>query len=84
LSEEGFLDLSSVKFPLLLSELARRLMREVSRQEKFRDSPANEIIQQSQDFKSLRMIVRTIREGKDYGDEWYQRKTSSVGPRKRK
>ena len=68
LSEEGVSGLSSLKFSLLLAEVAKRLMKEVSRQEKFRDSPANEIIKQSHDFKSLRMVVRTIRDGKDYGE----------------
>lgn len=83
--EEGVsLNLSSVKLPLLLTELAKRLMKKISPESKYASLPANEIVKFSDEFKSLRAVVRAIRDGKDYEDEWYQRKTSSVGPRKRK
>ncbi len=82
--EEAISDLSSIKLPNLLGEVAIRLMKMVSKQSKFKDKPANEIVQQSDEFKSLRVVVKAIRDGKDYEDVWYQRKTSSVGPFSRK
>jgi len=75
---------ASVKLPTLCGELAARLMKELSKEPKYMSLPAKEIIQKSEEFKSLRIIFKILRKGKDFEDEWYQRKTSSVGPFSRK
>lgn len=76
-------ELKSTKLPLLLGEIAGRLMQEVSNDPEYHLMPALEVVRKSDEFKSFKSIVKKLR-GKDFEDDWYARKTSSRGPRSRK
>ena len=75
--------ISSVKLPVLLGEIARRLMVKLAKEAKYKEKPSTEIIEHSDEFKTLRALIKILRD-KDFRKEWYQQATKNEGPRARK
>ena len=82
--KEISVELSSIRLPVLIGEVARRLMVKLAKDPRYQGKAATDIIREAKEFKTLRTLVSLYRDGKDYSDTQYQRWTSSSGPRARK